>query len=92
MVGRTLSMNGNQGNTAESFYRKITDGSQMGVRATHRYNEKLIVYGDFLKADASDDSEDSIDAKGDGYGAGAIYFLPGRMEGYDMAVRGSYHT
>ena len=70
----------------------------MGVRATHRYNEKLIVYGDFLKADASDasdaseDSEDSIDAKGDGYGAGAIYFLPGRMEGYDVAVRGSYHT
>lgn len=89
-TGRTLDMNANQGNSAEAFYRTYSDAKEMGVRVSHRYNNEILVYGDFVKTEV--DLEGGVGVDGDGYGAGVFYFLPGRLEGYDVAARASYHT
>ena len=89
-TGRTLDMNANQGNGAEAFYRTYSDAKEMGVRVSHRYNNEILVYGDFVKTEL--DMGDGVSIDSDGYGAGVFYFLPGRLEGYDVAARASYHT
>jgi len=89
-AGRTMDIEANQGNSAEAFYRSYTDVTETGVRVSHRYSNDVLVYGDFVKTETDLGAGASIE--GDGYGAGVFYFLPERLEGYDVAARASYHT
>ncbi|MBX2839050.1 MAG: hypothetical protein KTR35_19485 [Gammaproteobacteria bacterium] len=86
VTGRVLDMSSNQGTAVEPLYRTYDDGNEMGVRISHRYNQKLMMYGDFVQTD-NDDLGD-----GDGFGAGVFYFLPETLDGFDVAARASYHS
>lgn len=88
-IGRTMNPLENQGNSAEISYKKH-DGSDIVGRIAHRYNDRVLLYGDYIKV--SDEVEDSnIKIDGSGFGAGLFYFLPDIGEGYDVAFRASYH-
>lgn len=88
-TGRTMDPLENQGNSAEISYKKH-DGSDIVGRISHRYNDQILFYGDYIKV--SDEIEDTdIGLDGSGFGAGFFYFLPDVGEDYDVALRASYH-
>ena len=88
-AGRTVNVEDSRGTSIEAFYKSF-EGTAIGVRASYRYNENIIVFGDYAKTEA--DFEDGFSADGLSFGAGLLYLQPDLIEGYDAAIKVSYHT
>ncbi len=75
--------------SAEGGFVAIGRVNVFGVRVNYQLNDQLTIYGDLglSKFDGLGGTPD-----GASFGVGAFYALPGVIEGFDLAVRGSFHS
>jgi len=88
-VGRTVNVQDNKGTAVEVFYKSFS-GAAYGARVSHRYNDNIIVFADYAQREIEFDYE--VTAEGTSFGGGLFYLQPELIDGFDAAIKLSYHT